>query len=61
MSDWDWIGEDHCYCLNHNCDEMKCWRNPKTIKLPIPHSFSNFEGKPQYCMKARKEDGANTD
>lgn len=35
--------EDITYCINENCDYMKCFRNPKHIKLPIPHSFAFLE------------------
>lgn len=34
--------EDITFCANKNCGDMKCYRNPKHIKLPIPHSFALF-------------------
>lgn len=34
--------EDITFCANKNCSHMKCDRNPKHIKLLIPHSFALF-------------------
>lgn len=36
------MNEDITFCANYNCGDMGCMRNPKHIKLPIPHSFSLF-------------------
>ena len=47
--------EDITYCMNENCKEMKCFRNPKHIKLPIMHSFADLEGT-EDCYKTRKVD-----
>lgn len=38
-----WMSEDITFCVNVNCTNIKCRRNPKNIKLNIPHSFSRFE------------------
>lgn len=35
--------EDITFCANRECSELKCDRNPKRIRLQIPHSFSAFE------------------
>ena len=34
--------EDITFCANMNCLDTECFRNPKNIKLLIPHSFSLF-------------------
>ena len=34
--------EDITFCANKNCSYLECIRNPKNIKLPIPHSFAMF-------------------
>ena len=47
--------EDITYCMNENCNEMKCFRNPKHIKQMIPHSFAFLEGT-EDCYKTRKGD-----
>lgn len=44
--------EDITFCFNWNCRRMKCERNPKHIRLDIPHSFAQLEGDPRYCPKA---------
>lgn len=36
------MSEDITFCANENCKYTKCERNPKHIKLPIPHSFAMF-------------------
>lgn len=43
--------EDITFCANENCEDMKCYRNPKHIKLPIPHSFALFEQCPKWKTK----------
>lgn len=35
--------EDITFCANRNCCDMNCYRNPKHIKLDIPHSFALFD------------------
>lgn len=40
--------EDITFCANKGCTDMKCDRNPKHIKLPIPHSFSLFTNCPKW-------------
>ena len=35
-------GEDITFCANLNCADMSCYRNPKHIKLDIPHNFALF-------------------
>lgn len=47
------MSEDISFCLNWNCKYMKCFRNQKHIKLPIPHSFMDFADKPG-CPKWEK-------
>lgn len=34
--------EDITFCANKGCPDMKCERNPKHIRLPIPHSYALF-------------------
>lgn len=34
--------EDITFCANQMCKDMKCYRNPKHIRLPIDHSFALF-------------------
>lgn len=48
--------EDITYCMNENCNKMKCFRNPKHIKLPIPHSFEFLENT-EDCYKKRSKNG----
>lgn len=45
--------EDITFCFNYKCNIKKCIRNPKRIKLPIPHSFAYLEDT-EYCMKKKK-------
>lgn len=40
--------EDITFCANKGCSDMKCYRNPKHIKLLIPHSFALFEQCPKW-------------
>ena len=40
--------EDITFCANKSCSDMKCYRNPKHIKLLIPHSFALFEQCPKW-------------
>lgn len=44
--------EDITYCSNSKCGYLRCERNPKHIKLPIPHSFAELEGT-DLCYKAQ--------
>ena len=37
------MSEDITYCLSE-CNNMKCFRNKRYIKIPIPHSFAFLEG-----------------
>lgn len=37
------MSEDITYCLSE-CNDMKCFRNKRHIKLPIHHSFAFLEG-----------------
>lgn len=48
--------EDITYCVNEKCDCLKCFRNPKHIKLPIPHSFAFLENT-EDCYKKQKKVG----
>lgn len=36
------LSEDITFCANFNCSDTSCMRNPKNIRLLIPHSFSLF-------------------
>jgi hypothetical protein len=40
--------EDITFCANKGCPDMKCERNPKHIRLLIPHSFALFEECPKW-------------
>lgn len=40
--------EDITFCANQNCSDMSCYRNPKHIKLRIPHSFALFSNCPKW-------------
>ena len=43
--------EDITYCMNQNCNYMKCFRNPKHIKQHwMMHSFMYLENT-EYCPK----------
>lgn len=46
--------EDITYCMNRNCNIMKCERNPKHIKQLKPHSFAFFEDT-EDCKKRGKK------
>ena len=48
------LSEDITFCMNDKCEEMKCFRNPKHIRLPILHSFAFLEGT-EYCIKTNKD------
>lgn len=41
--------EDITFCFSE-CKNMKCTRNKKHIRLPIPHSFTFLEGTKD-CLK----------
>lgn len=41
------------FCSNWNCTKKKCPRNPKNIKLNIPHRFDNLEGTETWCKKPK--------
>ena len=40
--------EDITFCSNVGCPDMNCERNPKLIRLPIPHSFAMFASCPKW-------------
>lgn len=40
--------EDITFCANKGCPDMKCERNPKHIRLLIPHSFALFDKCPKW-------------
>ena len=40
--------EDIAFCANKGCTDMKCERNPKRIRLLIPHSFALFPDCPKW-------------
>jgi hypothetical protein len=42
--------EDITFCANKGCNDMKCYRNPKHIRiLDIPHSFALFRDCSKWC------------
>jgi len=45
--------EDITYCTKQNCGYLRCERNQKHIKLPIPHSYAKLEGT-EFCYKNRE-------
>lgn len=47
------MNEDITYCMSE-CNDMKCFRNNKHIKLPIPHSYAFLEGT-EDCHKIKTE------
>lgn len=44
--------EDITYCSNKKCGYLRCVRNPKHIKLLIPHSFADLDGT-NLCYKVK--------
>lgn len=40
--------EDITFCANKGCSDMNCYRNPKHIRLLIPHSFALFTQCPKW-------------
>lgn len=49
--------EDITFCTNKKCKLTKCMRNPKNIRIHhIPHSFADFDGNKNYCLKAKEQD-----
>ena len=41
--------EDITFCANRGCQDMKCERNPKHIRIfCIPHSYAFFEECPKW-------------
>lgn len=57
--------EDITFCANRKCGDLKCERNLKRIRLPIPHSFAFFSDCPKWKEKGaawlRKQMGGNLD
>lgn len=51
------MNEDITYCMSE-CNDMKCFRNNKHIKLPIPHSYAFLEGT-EDCHKIKQKEGEN--
>ena len=51
------MNEDITYCMSE-CNDMKCFRNNKHIKLPIPHSYAFLEGT-EDCHKIKQNEGEN--
>lgn len=45
--------EDITYCVNTDCKNIDCDRNPQNIKQSIPHSFADLEGT-EYCKKGER-------
>lgn len=48
------MSEDITFCANDGCSDMKCMRNQKHIRLPIPHSFALFTECPKWRDKNAK-------
>ena len=49
------MSEDITFCTA-DCDNLKCGRNPKHIKLhEVPHSFAEIEGT-EMCLKSIYQD-----
>lgn len=46
--------EDFTFCMKDDCDNMKCFRNPKHIKLLIPHSYAWLEGTDD-CLNTNRQ------
>lgn len=46
------MSEDITYCISE-CNDMKCFRNKRHIKLLIPHSFAFLEWT-EDCHKMQK-------
>lgn len=51
------MNEDITYCMSE-CNDMKCFRNNKHIKLPIPHSYAFLE-ETEDCHKIKQKEGEN--
>lgn len=49
--------EDITFCMNDKCEEINCIRNPKRIRMLIPHSFAWLEGTEDCLLK--KENNNN--
>ena len=45
--------KDITYCVNTDCKNIDCDRNPQNIKQSIPHSFADLEGT-EYCKKGER-------
>ena len=51
-----WISDDITFCTNTKCPITKCMRNQKNIRhWEIPHSVADFDGKKDFCLKAREK------
>lgn len=48
------MSEDITYYMSE-CNDMKCFRNSKHIKLPIPHSYAFLEGTKD-CHKIQNDE-----
>jgi hypothetical protein len=48
------FSEDITFCGNKECSNMECFRNPKHIKLSIPHSFALFDQCEYWDAKSAK-------
>ncbi len=44
--------EDITYCSKNNCCYLRCKRNQKHIKQPVPHSFADLD-RTYLCYKKR--------
>ena len=55
--DKQYHSDDITFCTNKKCTIKKCMRNPKNIRLHYrPHSFADFDGSKNYCLKAKEKD-----
>ncbi len=48
------MSEDITWCGKWDCENLECFRNPKHIKLDIPHSFALLENT-EFCIKTKEE------
>ena len=47
------MSEDRTYCIK-DCDCLECDKNKNHIKLPLPHSYTDFSGTSE-CFNKRLE------
>lgn len=52
--------EDITYCANTECKNISCDRNPKNIRQPMLHSFTDLEDT-EYCQKEGRDEVVRKD